>query len=182
MRYFIGFLVMIGLIILLVVLLVGGNGKPKNAPKSLVSYANTSAQVRMTIDGPVNAVSEHEQVRITVDKNNVTYEQLKGYDGDVVNSQIFANTESAYDVFLHALQHAGYTHGDNNPDLKDERGYCPLNDRYIYEIIQDGNTIQRYWTSNCGSPKTYLGNRNLTNTLFERQVPGYTSLTSGLQL
>jgi hypothetical protein len=184
MRYFIGFLVTIGLIIILIILLFHGGGKSKvpATAKSLTSYAATDAEVSMTIDGPVNAASEHEQVRVTVNRDNVTYQHIKGYDGQVVDTQIFANTENSYDVFLHALLHAGFTKGDSNKALQDERGYCATGDRYIFELNQDNDNLERYWASSCGSPKTYLGALNLTLTLFQAQVPGYQNLTSGIQL
>jgi hypothetical protein len=184
MRYFIGFLITLGLIILLIILLISGNGKPKTGvtSKSLVDYASTDAQVSLTIDGPVNAASLHEQIRVTVDRDNVTYQNLNGYDGNVVDTKIFGNTQNSYDVFLHALKHAGFTHGDNNPAGRDERGYCPLGDRYIFELTQDGNNLERYWATSCGKPKTYLGSTSLTLSLFQNQIPGYQDLTQNIQL
>lgn len=182
MRYFIGFLVTVGLIILLIILLFNGGGKSKvpSTSKSLTSYASTNAQVSMTIDGPINATSEHDQVRITVDRDNVMYEHIKGYDGQVVDTQIFANTENSYDAFLHALLHAGFTNGNNSPALRDESGYCPTGQRYIFELTQDSDTLERYWATSCGKPKTYLGLVDLTKTLFQAQVPGYDVLTQNI--
>jgi len=182
MRYFIAFLVTMGLIFLLVFLLFGGSSKPKVLPihKTLHSYALTDAQVQLTIDGPINAVQNHQEVQITVDRNNVTYEQLQGYDGNVVNMQTYDNTENAYTVFLFALARAGFTQGSNDPTLSDERGFCPLGDRYIFQLMQDGNTIERYWATNCGSPKTYLGLLNVTLSLFQAQVPNYSKLTGDI--
>ncbi|HXE10243.1 MAG TPA: hypothetical protein VN554_02345 [Verrucomicrobiae bacterium] len=182
-RYFIGLFIALGLIILLIILLLSGGKKPVTSGKRLVDYADTDAQVSMLIDGPVNAVSLHRQISITVDSTNVTYEALQGYDGDATDTQIFANTQSSYDAFLHALQHAGFSKGDNSPALKDERGYCPLGNRYIFELTQDGNTLQRYWTTSCGgnTPMSYLGSRNLTLTLFQAQVPGYSKLSQSVK-
>jgi hypothetical protein len=184
MRYFIGFLVTIGLIIILIILLFTGGGKSKvpSTTKTLDSYASTDAQVGLTIDGPINAISEHEQVRITVDRSNVIYEHIKGYDGQVVDTQIFANSENSYNVFLHALLHAGFTRGDNTPALRDERGYCATSNRYIFELKQGNDNLERYWATDCGNPKTYLGLLNLTITLFQAQVPAYENLTESLQL
>jgi hypothetical protein len=184
MRYFIGFLVTVGLIILLIVLLFHGGGKSKvpSTSKTLTSYASTNAQVSLTIDGPINATSLHEQIRITADNANVTYEHIKGYDGQVIDTQIFANTENSYDVFLHALLHAGFTKGDNAAALRDERGYCPTGDRYIFELKQDNHSLERYWATTCGKPKTYLGAVDLTVRLFQAQVPGYENLTQGIEL
>jgi len=185
MRYFIGFLITIGLIILLIVLLFGGGGN--NVPKTpahqpLVSYANTDAETRLTIDGPINAQQSHDQVQITVGRGQITYDQIKGYDGHVVNQQTYSNTENAYNNFLHALVVAGFTHGNTSTTLKDELGYCPLGNRYIFELFEGSNYIERYWSTNCGNPKTYLGSTPLTLTLFQNQVPNYADLVQNLSL
>jgi hypothetical protein len=182
MRYIIGFLITIGLIILLIVSLAGGgnNGKQKvpSSQKPLDSYASTSALVRMTIDGPINAQQKHDQIRITVGKDSATYEHLNGYDGSVKEAHTYPNTEAAYDNFLHALSVVGFTNGDNAPALRDERGQCPLENRYIYELIQGNADVFRYWTSDCNKPRTYNGLQTTTRTLFEQQIPDYDKLTS----
>ncbi|HEX5744065.1 MAG TPA: hypothetical protein VFX84_01285 [Candidatus Saccharimonadales bacterium] len=184
MRYVIGLIVTLGLMAVLIVMLMSGgeDGGSPPRPKTLTDYAKTDSQVSMTIDGPVNADSLHDQVRVTVDRTNVTYEHIKGYQGDVVNTKLFANNDEAYDVFLHALLHAGYSLGDDNPALEDERGWCPTGNRYIFELIQDGKTLKRYWDTTCNNPKTYEGNTSLTITLFQTQVPGYDDLTEDIGL
>jgi hypothetical protein len=184
MRYFIAFITALGLLFLLLFLLFHGGGKPKvpTTNKTLGSYANTDAYVRLTIDGPVNADQNHKAIRITVDQNQVQYQQINGYQGSVANQQSFASNQDAYANFLLALQHAGYTLGDNTASLKDERGYCPLGDRYIFELNQDGHELERYWATSCGKPKTYNGLVNLTLTLFQAQVPGYSQLSQQLGL
>lgn len=181
MRYFIGFLVTIGLIILLLVLLFSGGGKPKTAttPKTLTSYATSDAQVSLTIDGPVNAEQTHKQSQIIVDNGQATFEQLQGYNGQVINSQSYNNTEASFFVFLRALEVANFTKGDNSPSLSDERGICPLGTRYIVQLTQDGKDIERYWTTSCGGgSKTYEGNLALTLSLFEAQIPNYGAVST----
>lgn len=187
MRYFLAFLAAIGLLIILIIVLVSGGGggggsKVPTTKKPLTSYATADSQVRLTIDGPINAQQEHKQIVITVGQSQTNYQQVTGYDGAVVKQQAFANTASGYSVFLHALQHAGFTRGDTAPELKDERGYCPQNNRYIFELIQNDKDVQRFWATDCGKPKTYLGGLGLTLSLFKAQVPGYTSLTQGVNL
>jgi preprotein translocase subunit SecG len=63
MRYILWFLAVIGLIIIVIILLFGhgGGGTKKTAitPETLLSYSNTSAQVRATIDGPINSNQQH---------------------------------------------------------------------------------------------------------------------------
>jgi hypothetical protein len=182
MRYFIGFLITIGLIILLIVLLFGGGGSKSKVPttsKPLADYSSSDAAARLTIDGPVNADTIHKSVQITVDKDEVTFEKFQGYQGHVVGSQHYENNETAYANFLHALAHAGFTRGDTSSALKDERGYCPLGNRYIFEFIQDGKDIERFWATSCGKPKTYLGAPSLTLQLFRAQVPDFAKQVEG---
>lgn len=183
MRYFISFLVALGLLFLVIFLLFHGGSKPATpqlTAQALPGYATTDAQAVMTIDGPVNAVQNHKQIRITVSRDNVTYEQLQGYSGDVVQTQQYPNTEDAYATFLITLARAGYTRGDNNPKARDERGFCPLGDRYIFQFTQDNNDLERYWTTSCGGPKTYQGPLGLTIKLFQLQVPNYSDLTHNI--
>ena len=177
MRYFIGFLVTIGLIILLIVLLFGGGGKSnKSVPKPLTSYSTTDAQVSLTIDGPVNADQNHKQSQIIIDNGQATYQQLQGYDGQIISSESFNNTQASFYVFLRALETAGFTHGDTSSSLSNERGICPLGTRYIVKLTQDGNDIERFWVTSCGGTKTYEGNIALTIKLFEAQIPNYAKL------
>ena len=61
-----------------------------------------------------------------------------------------------------------------------EKGYCPLGNRYVFEIIEGGDAIQRYWATNCANRKTYKGNLSLTLMLFQAQVPDYNTLVAGL--
>ncbi len=183
-RYFVGFALTIGLIIILILLLFGGGGGKSKAPvvpRTLNSYAATDAMARLTIDGPINAPQNHQEVQVSIGQDGTTFEQLQGYDGTVVNQQTFTNSQTSYAVFLHALTLAGFTRGNTSAALKDERGYCPLGDRYIFEFVNNGQDLERFWATSCGNPKTFLGNTNLTIDLFEAQVPGYATLTQNIQ-
>ncbi len=184
MRYFIAFVTALGLFFLLIFLLFhGGGSKPKQiGGKPLSSYASTTAQAQLVIDGPVNSDQLHQAVRITVDNQEVTFEHIKGYQDSVVSQQSFTNNENAYVNFLFALQHAGFALGNNDPKFKDERGYCPLGTRYVFRLTQDGQDIERYWATSCGSPKTYGGLVDVTLTLFKAQVPNYIDLTENVRL
>lgn len=181
MRYLIGILVTIGLLILLIVIIVqhGGNDKTKlpQSKKPLISYSQTNAIARLTTDGPINAEENHQQIQITVGRDDVAIAFKKGYNGTVTTLQTYSNSEASYNSFLHALDRAGFTNGNPSASLKDEGGYCALGNRYIFEFIQNGKTLERYWATSCGSPKSYLGILDLSLTLFRNQVPDYDKLT-----
>jgi hypothetical protein len=136
----------------------------------------------MTIVGPIVAPQNHNEVQISVNQSNTTFELMQGYDGNVVSSKSYNNTEASYDAFLHALQVADFTKGSNAADLRDDGGYCSTGDRYIFELIQNGSDLERYWVTNCSAPKTYGGNANLTISLFEAQVPDYSTLSENANL
>jgi len=182
MRYFIGFLITIGLIIVLIVLLFSGGNKstPSAVPKLLSSYASTDAEVRLTIDGPINAAQSHQKVQITINSSQATFQQLQGYDGTVVNTQSYANTPNGYYAFLRALEQADFTKGNSSPALANDTGLCPLGDRYNMELIQNGNVLENYWTTTCGGLATFEGNTDLTLQLFQAQIPNYSNLTENI--
>ncbi len=183
LRYIFWLAAIIGLIIILIILILPGGKKvtPTNA-SSLVSYASTDTLVRLTIDGPEVSNQQHQSVEVTVGQNDVRFEQLSGYNGQVTAVQDYPNTQASYNVFLHTLYYAGFTIGENTNKYGSELGYCPLGDRYIYEIINGSSDVQRYWSTSCGSPATFKGNPSLVLTLFQKQVPNYSQLTQNANI
>ena len=178
-RYFLILFIALGLIVLLLVLVSGGGGKKSQMHPvvPLTSLANTNAQVQMSISGPIVAPQNHTGIVITGSQYSATYDQLQGFEGTVVSTSTTPNTENSYKAFLASLSRAGYTRGNTDPNLANEAGYCPTGNRYVFKLIQDGNTEQRFWITNCVStPRTYLGNFPLTLNLFEAQIPNFNQL------
>ena len=180
-RYLIGFIIAAGLIVLLIFLIFGG-GKPTvpSTQQSLDSYSSSNSEVSMTIDGPINADQNHEQVKVIVSATSATFEQIQGYQGNVAHTQSYPNNVNAYTNFLFALEGVNFTKGNSDPKMADERGYCPLGTRYIFELDNNGSTLERFWTTDCGGTHTYGGITNATIQLFENQIPDYSKLTTGL--
>ena len=177
-----GFMITIGLLIALIVMLVKGNNRPVQvSARPLSSYTATST-VSVLLQGPVGAVSEQQQIQISINRQYVTYQELKGFDGHVARSRRFANTTSAYRVFLGALSHSGFDRANNDPTLASEEGRCPLGRRYVFSMTDGGRQIQRTWITNCGGPHTFLGNADATIQLFQNQVPGYNELSNDVRL
>ena len=185
MRYFVGFLITIGLLFLLIIMLVSGGGgsKSKKVPttsKPLDSYAETTTVAKMTVDGPIDADPVHYKVEIIVGRDKIIYDKIQGYQRNVVDHQEFENNQDAYLSFLKALGYVGFTRGDTSSSLKDERGHCPADNRYVFELEDNGDEIQHFWTTDCGNVKSYLGNREQTVELFKRQVPNIDNLDTGV--
>jgi len=184
-RYVIGFLLALGLIILVIILIIKGltsGGKSPLQTVDLNSYANTGTTVQLIIDSPVTASSQHHDIIINIGNNQASLQVTQGYEGEVVRSKTYPMNVSAYDVFLRSLNLNGFTQSNNDPNLKDERGHCALGDRYIYEVIDEtGNDLQRYWSTTCNTG-TFKGNIGSIQQLFQKQIPDYGELTNDVQL
>lgn len=181
MRYLLGILATIGLIVLILVLLLrGGGSTPEVKPLKLSDYATSNSSVHYIIDGPIVADQDHDQINIDVDANQVTFTLYQGYEGDVVKQQSYPNNQDAYTVFLKALQQEGFTKGNNDKALSDERGRCPLGQRRIYSFTDGSDQLMRYWSTSCGD-KTFGGETGKIDALFRRQVPDFGKLVSGSQ-
>ena len=184
MRYFLGFLIAIGLIVLVFILILkafsGGSGSSKSAPAPLISYAKTATMMQLTIDGPIIANQNHQAVQIDVSQNNTKLDIIQGYQGKVVNTQSFGNNQASYSDFLQALNVAGYTKGISS-STTDYSGYCPFGERYVYKVINStGQTTQQYWATSCGGQGDFKGRVVTVNEHFQKQIPDYNTLTQNL--
>jgi hypothetical protein len=184
------FLAFIAIVIFIVVLLVRGGGTPdQHTPAGttllpLPEYAGTTAEVSQTIQGIVNGDEMHRSIRVTISSDSRQLEIIEGYSGDVISRKTFYNTEEAYAVFLRAINGAGFL--AKLPKSKfpaDERGQCPLGQRYIFTLNQDDEDLSRTWASTCGRAVGTSGaNTSTLLTLFRNQIPNYSSLTSDVNL
>jgi hypothetical protein len=178
----------IGIIIFIVILLaIFGHGGKKPAPSQVLplpDYAGTNATVSFTTDGIVNADELHRSIRITVSTNQITLDVLKGYNPQVIQSNSFENNQEAYSVFLKAINYSGFMAKIKNPKVpNNEAGLCPLGNRYILDLNQDGSDLSRTWASTCGSKvATSAAAVGTIQTLFQYQVPGYQTLVGNVNL
>jgi hypothetical protein len=183
MKYFLGFLAVIALVVVVFILVLkgfSGPAKPKNAI-ILSDYANSQTEVSVTVDGPVNADQKHQAYRITIGRDANTIEVLHGYKYDVVNAQTYPSNSEAYTSFLKSIQLLGFTKGDPDPAKTDPRGYCPLGNRIIYRIQTGNEDVQKYWTTTCAGG-TFKGQSAAIRSLFIKQIPDFSKITEGLLL
>ncbi len=188
MRYFLGFLVSIGLIVLVFILVLRGFGGKSTQQNQtpLTDYANTDTVVRMTVDGKVVGDQQHQAYRITVSRDQITLETLQGYQYNAIDTKTYENNEQGYANFLRAIDLDGYTKGVSNATTAqdDERGVCPGGERFIFEIVNGSSQIERYWSTSCGGSGTFKGKTQAIKQLFDRQVPipDYSKETGHLNL
>lgn len=183
MRYFVTLAIVTLLVVMGVVLFRGTSNKPVNqtpAAKTLYSYADSDAKVRLTIDGRINGDDVHRQIVITVGRNQRIFQVVQGYQGHVIQTKVFANNESAYDVFLHALEYAGFTK-ERNVKTTDSTGVCAQGYRYTYETI-GAEDDQSTWSTSCGGWGTFNGQPLQVRSLFTNQITNYDRLTASVAL
>lgn len=182
MRFLTGILITIGLIVLVFVVILKSGGGPKQQPFNLNGYASTNAIAQLTIDGPIDADQQHQAVQVGVSSTGTTFEILHGYQGSVQTNKVFGNNQASFAVFLHALNLLGFSEGNRAQSLRDDRGYCPSGDRYVFELIDNGNDVFRYWATSCGGQGSFKGDVSDTLALFRAQVPNYDTLTENVTL
>lgn len=181
-RYILGFISFIALIILGIVLIARVSNRGDNtielAPTiNLVEAVDSNADFVFTEQGPIVANEDHYQIRITVNRNNRRVEYIKGYEGTVVSQINLDNNEESFRQFLSAIDRVGF---DTTRETKfdSEAGLCPRGRRYILESEQADNSFRR-WTTSCNKQLgDFGGNLNSVASLFRKQIPNYTKFVS----
>jgi hypothetical protein len=182
-RYFVGFLLAVGLIVVVVVLIIHALTSHKGpTPLDLPSYANSDVEVQLTIDSPVTSPDTHHDIIMTVGSTQSTLQVTQGYDNNIVSMKSYPMTPNAYNVFLHALELNNFTKGNTNPADANETGHCATGDRYIFEVLDGSNNdLERFWSTSCGSG-TFSGDPSLIKQLFTSQFSDYGTQTQGISL
>lgn len=155
----------------------------QQSPKILTDYAIPGTSVSFTQDGLINANLPHRSINITVSSDRSVLTIYEGYDGKVLNSYTFANNQDSYKQFLSALNNVGYTTQSKNTSTSGPDGQCPLGYRYMLENTNMPGIPESLWTTSCSKVKsTFGGSLSRTQTLFTRQIPDYSKLTSSVNL
>lgn len=181
MRYFIGFLIILGLIILGIILFVrllfgGGDQAQVKDSEALTSYARTSTIMQLEIAGPITADQDFRRVQIDVGNSGNEIRIYKGYQTEVIRRENFHANSESYANFLRAIDLLGYTNGDAAEEMADERGYCPGGQRNVFAIVNGSETKQRFWSTSCGDQGSFQGQSDMVIELFMAQIPGYSDI------
>lgn len=183
--------VIVGFILLVMLISRIGSGSKKAGSKSskastsnvvdVTKYVNNNSKVVLTINGRINGDDVHRSVRISVDSGNRTAEVIQGYQGNVINTQSAINNPDAYEQFIYALATSGFSK-ERKTTQTDDRGACPLGQRYVYEIYDNNQSVMRRWSTSCGAIGTMGGRQSQINELFQRQITEYSTFTRNVQL
>lgn len=148
-------------------------------------FANRS--VRMTVQGPIVANENRESYQIEVGLSARSIAAIKGFDSQVVSSANYDNNRQAYTEFAYALSRAGFGKARNVSDVAaDERGVCATGKRYIFEILDNGRSVSRLWTSTCSNVSGTLdvGSKSISSikSLFDLQIADRQIALKAIQL
>lgn len=162
-----------------------GNGLKSNPtqaqqPLKLTDFTNNGSQVRLINDGPIVAAEDHIVITVSVNATQRTIEVSKGYNQAPTTIQSFANNEAGYSSFLSALNSAGFTLTKPAPVTVSRTGSCPLGNRFSYQLVPTNGSLRiDSWNNSCGNLQgTINGKSSLIRTLFQRQIPDYSSIVS----
>jgi hypothetical protein len=186
MRNLVIFLVICFVLLFLVVKIFGGHPKqPSTNPntpvvKALPDYSDTYAEVSYMTDGHINGEDQHRAIKITVDQFQRKVDILSGYEYNVIEEHTQPNNQTAYEVFLKAINNEGFLVKRKNAKVPtSSTGQCPLGTRTILELNDSGNSLSQLWTSSCGlTVGNFGGHTDAIQTLFQRQITDYSKIIS----
>lgn len=177
---------MVAIIVAITLLVTRGSRTEKpqaEAPRTIqvTDYDNDDSQIIYTLQGPVVGNDARRSIRIIVDSDSRTIEQIDGYQNKVAKTQTYSNNNEGYQYFLAALNHAGYTK-ERRTRQTDSKGMCPTGQVYIFQIRDGNDTVMDRWSASCGGIGTYGGDTGLSRVLFENQITDYNTFINGVEL
>ena len=188
MRYILAVLGILAVTILAIFLLVRHPSSTTSAntttqqPANLLDHDNSNSAVVMTIQGRLVGEDKYQAVRITVTQSLRTVDILSGYEENTAKTESFPNTPAAYATFIRALNLSNFTKVRKGMPT-DERGYCPIGNRFIYQLSESGHDVQRLWNDSCSNAEgTFAGSGSLIRELFQGQITDYNKFIVGTNI
>lgn len=159
----------------------GSNDKKQEAKQTeLTEFADSGASAQLHIRGRVVSNKEHQELTISVNRDEVVATLFKGYDFTEVKSVRNSNNQESYKVFLSALYNAGFTLRQKPRQGISIPGLCSSGKLYDYSLINvttDGAPKPAWATSCSKKDGDFAGSIGGVNKLFEDQVVEYDELT-----
>lgn len=184
--FLIAFIVLMLFIFVVIKIFGGHKSKPAPSPsvpvvKPLPEYSDTTAEVSFTTEGRINGDDQHRAIKITVDQYSRKIDIIGGYNGNILEEHIQKNNQQAYDIFLRALRNSGFTVKKTKHAVNDERGQCPLGQRFIFELNDSGDVLSHLWSSTCGIGN-FGGQPGTVEDLFQLQITDYSKIISNAKV
>lgn len=190
-----GIMAALGLVVFIIVQVINFASNPSGSDEdtddatssvdagvTLGDYTTPTSRVTMIRKGSVIALEDHRQVRISATENQRVFELIRGYDGAVIEKQVYENTPQAYEEFLESLSFYGFENQQEGR-FESEIGICPQGRQTIIQLIDNREQVLRSWATSCSDEHGNLaGNTRQIRALFQKQIPDYTQLMRGVRL
>jgi hypothetical protein len=135
---------------------------------------------KYSVDGPIVANENHRSYTITVTESQVIMKTYKSYGQIELGQKSYPNTAAAYSAFLSALTNANVTAMKRNATTDasfSDKGVCATGRKFILDL---DSSLSR-WSTSCDTKQGNAGsNMGRVGNLFQRQVPDFGQLASGL--
>ncbi|MBA3758789.1 hypothetical protein H0X10_04145 [Candidatus Saccharibacteria bacterium] len=188
MRYIFAVFGVLIIMIFAVILIVRRNPAPVPASQTgkkqvvLGEYENKPVTAQYIRRGEITADEERNAIRVSVSNQERVIEILQGYNETVTKRQTYANNAKAFAIFLSALDSAGFAR-EKETTITDERGICPTGNRFVYKLQDGTEQILRFWATSCSTKQgSFGGNSVLVRSLFEKQIPDYSTVVRDVKL
>lgn len=164
--------------------LITGNGSRSNqktANQAELTLVRPLRSVQLTVTGPIVANELRNSYSVNVAPSQRTVTLMNGYDSQIVNQSTYENNTAAYEQFVYALRRAK---ADSRRQISgtaaEERGVCATGRKYVFEIREDGRTVERLWTTSCrNSQGTLSASIDPIRSLFDKQIPDLSKFLRG---
>ncbi len=181
MRFFLSILgVVIFIVVMIVIIASHGPAPSKTLRKPIdpTTYNYPGSSITQITTGNLVANSNRQAVKITVSQDQVSIYLLNTYNQTISKTQSFSNNSTAYGIFLEAMQNNLFT--TSRPSLyKYTFATCPLGQTYQYQLSSNAKMVSDLWSTSCSNAQgTFAGYGSAIRTLFNLQVPNYTSFMS----
>lgn len=145
------------------------------ARKALLA-TGVNRSVEMIVRGPIVAEEDFTSYRIRVSPSQRSMDVFSGYLDERSNGKTLDNNTKAYEQFVHALDKANMTQA-RAVASDDIRGICASGYVYEFSVLNEGDEVQRLWTSTCsGSKGSLAASKDQLGRLFLNQIPGSDNL------
>lgn len=163
-----------------------GNNQPSeqvntvDEGKTALLSTDVSRSVRLTVRGPIVADEKFRSYQIMISPDTRKMVVYEGYLGKELNSKTLGNNAQAYKEFVHALDKRNMMSGKVlSESQNDLTGVCAGKKIYELETLVNGETVKKYWTSDCeGAKGSSLANVPDVITMFMNQIPGGKKMAS----
>lgn len=140
--------------------LMGGGGQPSgpvvdvDEGRAALLSTDVSRSVRLTVRGPIVADEKFRSYRITVSPDYRLMTVYEGYLERELELVRLDNNAKAYKELVYALDRRQMMHGKALSEEQNELwGVCASKKIYEFETLINGETVRKFWTSDCEGSK-----------------------------